>query len=105
MATKKAPHPDFKPGQILVDSWGWEQTNIDFYQVTRVTAARVFAKPMTTEVIPRAPEAMAGHAAPIDIVEGAEEIRMKPIGPDCAMFGRHYCYKWSGEPRACSWYA
>jgi hypothetical protein len=26
----------FKIGQVLYDSWGWEQTNIDFYQVVEV---------------------------------------------------------------------
>lgn len=26
----------FEVGQILYDSWGWEQTNIDFYQVLEV---------------------------------------------------------------------
>lgn len=27
---------EFEVGQILYDSWGWEQTNIDFYQVIEV---------------------------------------------------------------------
>lgn len=33
---KKEMKHDFKEGMILYDSWGWEQTNIDFYQVTKV---------------------------------------------------------------------
>lgn len=38
-ATKKAKEEmnhSFEVGQILYDSWGWEQTNIDFYQVIEV---------------------------------------------------------------------
>lgn len=32
-ALRSAPH-DLKVGDVLMCSWGWEQTNIDFYQVT-----------------------------------------------------------------------
>jgi hypothetical protein len=103
MATKD-PNHTFKPGQILVDSWGYEQTNIDFYQITRVTSCRVFAKPMTAEVTAE-PEAMTGRSAPLDVIEGAKEIQMTPAGRDCAMFKRHYCYTWNGKPQSCSWYA
>lgn len=34
-AARKQPH-SLKLGRILVATWGWEQTNVDFYQVTRV---------------------------------------------------------------------
>lgn len=33
---KEQMNHSFEVGQILYDSWGWEQTNIDFYQVTAV---------------------------------------------------------------------
>ncbi len=33
---KEEMNHSFKIGQILYDSWGYEQTNIDFYQVTAV---------------------------------------------------------------------
>jgi hypothetical protein len=32
---------DIKPGDIFYSSWGWEQTNIDFYQVISTTAKTV----------------------------------------------------------------
>ena len=34
-AKKNMVNP-FKVGDLLYDSWGWEQTNIDFYQVVEV---------------------------------------------------------------------
>lgn len=34
-AAQNSPH-DFKVGDILYDSWGYEQTNIDWYQITEV---------------------------------------------------------------------
>lgn len=33
-----------KPGDILTYSWGYEQTNIDFFQVTRVTAKNAWIR-------------------------------------------------------------
>jgi len=36
---------NFKVGDIIYNSWGWEQTNIDFYQV-------VDAKPKTIKIAP-----------------------------------------------------
>lgn len=37
-AERTAPHT-LKVGDILVSSWGYDQTNIDYYQVTRVPGA------------------------------------------------------------------
>lgn len=36
--TRTAPH-SLKLGDILYSSWGYDQTNIDFYQVTRIVGA------------------------------------------------------------------
>ena len=33
--TNLKPSLTFTPGAILVDSWGWDQTNIDFYRITK----------------------------------------------------------------------
>ena len=35
------PKHDIKPGDIFYNSWGYEQTNIDFYQVVSVTAKTI----------------------------------------------------------------
>jgi len=40
---KKKGNP-FKVGQILYNSWGYEQTNIDYFQIVRVTDASVFIR-------------------------------------------------------------
>lgn len=36
-----APRAEVKVGDIFVCSWGYEQTNIDFYKITAVTGASV----------------------------------------------------------------
>lgn len=38
-AQRQAPH-DVKVGDIFRSSWGYEQTNIDYYQVTRLVGSR-----------------------------------------------------------------
>lgn len=35
------PKHDIKPGDIFYNSWGYEQTNIDFYQVISTTAKTI----------------------------------------------------------------
>jgi hypothetical protein len=111
MVTKE-PNHTLRPGQILVNSFGYEQTNVDFYQIVRITAARIFAKPMTKGVAPHGPEYMSGDVVPLDVVETAKEILMKPyvrsrrdeITHWGAKFKGHYCYLWNGKPESCSWY-
>lgn len=50
-----------KPGDVFVESWGYDQTNVDFYVVTRVTQSSVYLKPcgarpvgegMSTRLVP-----------------------------------------------------
>jgi hypothetical protein len=38
-------------GSVLVSSWGYDQTNVDFYQVVRVSAASVWVVPMSQKVV------------------------------------------------------
>lgn len=33
-------------GTILISEWGWEQTNVDFYQIVRSTAKSVWIRPI-----------------------------------------------------------
>lgn len=39
-----------KQGDILVSSWGYEQTNVDFYEVVKVTAKTVTLVPIERKV-------------------------------------------------------
>lgn len=42
---RKAPH-EMVPGDVLCAVWGWEQTNVDYYQVTRTSARCVWVRPI-----------------------------------------------------------
>ncbi len=43
----KSEHP-YKVGQIIYNSWGWEQTNIDFYQVVEVKPKSIKIRAITS---------------------------------------------------------
>lgn len=63
-----AVHP-YKVGDIVNTSWGYDQTNVDFFVVTRVTAARVWVRKIARDY--RETGFMAGKtwpAMPIEMV-------------------------------------
>lgn len=39
-------------GDLLVSTWGYDQTNVDFYEVTRATAKMVQLRPVSIEQEP-----------------------------------------------------
>lgn len=43
ISNNKLPMP---VGTILDCEWGWEQTNVDFYQVVRATAKSIWIRPI-----------------------------------------------------------
>ena len=48
---KAKPNPinKIKVGDIFVNSWGYDQTNIDFYQVVRKSKNCIFIRPINDE--------------------------------------------------------
>lgn len=53
----------FSIGEIIYNSWGWEQTNIDFFQITEVTAKKIRVK----QIAQKTEETgfMCGNTSPI----------------------------------------
>lgn len=49
-AEKKAMTNHAEIGDILVNSWGYEQTNTDFYQVIKLTNKGVYIKPIASRL-------------------------------------------------------
>jgi hypothetical protein len=97
----------FKPGDILYDSWGWEQTNVDFYEVVEVRTASTI---VLRQIAQNTEETgfMSGHTTP-----RPGEFIGEPIIKRIQWYeGRPYiksefgCIsKWDGRPVHCSWYA
>jgi hypothetical protein len=97
----------FKIGDILYDSWGWEQTNIDFYEVIKVkTASSIVIRKIAQNTVETS--FMSGHTTPkkgkyVDepITKRVQWYDNKPyIASEFGSIG-----KWDGKPISCSWYA
>lgn len=52
-------------GQVFVASWGYEQTNIDFYQVVGVTAKSIKLRPIAKDKKYDSDFTVGGYATPI----------------------------------------
>lgn len=55
--TPSTPTAKAKAGDILECSWGYERTNVDFYQVVRATAHSVWLRPIWGRLVDQRPGA------------------------------------------------
>jgi len=99
--------PTSKPGDIFVCSWGYEQTNIDFYLLLEIknktglfveigskrVEGSTYSHGMACNVVAN-PDVRVGEAFKKRIGEG-EHISLESY---------KYCHKWDGKPEYCSWY-
>ena len=100
-------HP-FQVGDVLYCSWGWEQTNIDFYQVVSATAKTIKVKKLKAVTLYNA-SAMTGLTQAVrDKFENDEILTRKPYNyGEWAIKIEYYSHAtlWNGEPKAYSTYA
>lgn len=99
---------DFSPGDIVENTWGYEQTNVDFLQVISVTKKFLTLRPISKMTREDAPRAMTGKVIPCpNRFTGAEE-RHGVYVWDGGRIGINFKYgsgrKWDGTPQSCSWY-
>jgi hypothetical protein len=111
------PDP-FVEGDILVYTWGFDQTNVEFYQVTRTTDKSVFIRRLADEPVPGSGggTAMSDYCVPVP-----NTFRAEGWGERCSELrkarkvsrqdGRPYlrmefglAERWDGEPEYRSWY-
>jgi hypothetical protein len=97
----------FKPGDILYDSWGWEQTNVDFYEVVQVkTASTIIIRQIaknTTET-----GFMSGYTTPRpgEYIGEPQQKRISWLNGEPYIKSQYGSIsKWDGKPVLCSWYA
>ena len=92
-------------GDILYSSWGYDQTNVDWYRVADRKGKRVYLQPLAEQVTETG--FMCGHSIPggptgqvfYREARGSEESEYVKIKPYA------YAAKWDGQPKRCSWYA
>jgi hypothetical protein len=104
----------YKIGDIVYNSWGYEQTNVEFYQVVKITPKTITVKEIAQEI---ADESMEGHGMSCDVLgvkdiflENGNEYRLnvKAWNKDSHYLTgvARYCSfsKWHGRPVYKSWY-
>lgn len=100
-------HHTVEVGAIFVANWGWEQTNIDFYQVVHVTPRTVVVQPIQSSIVRQVGWA-AEEVEPVpDSTFGPRLRRTVTDDPDAPFIGIT-SYKiaelWNGKPCVATYY-
>lgn len=108
-ARRKTAH-DLNVGDILYSSWGYEQSNVDFYEVVRVPSGRSAVVRKIEQNITSGLGYMSGMAMPKPgmFVATAKEFIRRAAGRHCLNGGNltfGYLQKWDGKPKLVSSYA
>jgi hypothetical protein len=105
-AEANQPHT-LQKDDIVYNSWGYDQTNIDWFQVVRMTDHFVWLRPIAANV--RETSFMAGPTIPKPNHFLSEEVTKHKATTNAT--GTHVVFrhgsgsKWEGQALHCSWYA
>lgn len=115
----------YQPGAIICSTWGWEQTNIDFYRIDKRSGLSVTLTPLRSEVTET--QFMSGKRVPLDTpkdyatdhdvawgnkdLENPKPSFRRKLKLDGAgkigglIISSGWAKIWDGQPMTCSWYA
>jgi hypothetical protein len=88
----------FQVGDILYSSWGYDQTNIDFYQVTAVGDRSIKIREIGQKTARQETGADYVVAVP-NSFQGAEMVKMVRPGDSVRISSYASAYKWDGKPK------
>jgi len=97
-----------KVGDIFVSSWGYEQTNVDFYQVIKKSGSSITVREIDSRMADRSSgNGMAGYCLPIkdSFLEKAEPMKKILSGSGFKVSSYSSAYLWDGKEKYVSWYA
>lgn len=99
---------ELEQGMILVSMWGYDQTNVDWYEVVAVTRATVQIRQIRGHRVEDA-GFMTERVEPLPGEYVGEAMRRKPLsytsGPAVAINDYANAYLWDGNPKTASHYA
>jgi len=92
-------------GTIFSHSWGWEQTNIDFYEVVKVGAATLVVREVESTKVRG--DMVATETPQPSVFIGPPMRKTPEIYRDTVLIGMKYgsCRLWDGKPEHSSSYA
>lgn len=99
---------NLKVGDILTDSWGYDQTNVEFYKVLSIKGSTVEIRELTHKVVEGSyySHGMACQMMPGDsFVKDSEVIKKQVRSPYIKIGSCISLSKWDGQSKYCSWYA
>jgi len=105
-ATRMRPHT-LKAGDIVHHSWGWEQTQCDYYQVVSATPHTVNLRAIASETVPGSiyEHGMAELRTAVKDAFCGDEFRVHVNGNNAVGLEHGSAGLWDGKPDYCSWYA
>lgn len=108
-AAKKEMADRLKVGSLLRYSWGWEQTNVDFFEVVSKKGMSVEIRPICGEIVPGSeyPHGMACKMRPCPgaFIEGKRPIKKRITAYGLSMVHGVASLCEEGDEFYCSWYA
>lgn len=99
---RKAWEHGLQVGDLLYSSWGYDQTNVDFYEVTAVSGKAVVIREIETKVVRSGQGSEAVVGVPHRFV--GEAMKKIPIPsykgePAIKLNSFSHAYKWDGQPK------
>lgn len=99
----------YKVGDIVCNSWGYEQTNVDFYQVVEVKNKTIVVKEIAQRMVEGSESFMSCNVMP-EIGEFIDDgdnyaLRVYAEGRLSSVKSYYYMSKWDGRAMYRSWYA
>jgi hypothetical protein len=103
----------YKVGDILHHSWGYDQTQCEFYEVIETTPGTVTFRELMQTAVPDSQQThgMSENRMPVPgaFLEKSEPVTKRVSyqqdGPGYVPLKHGSCSKWDGRPKYCSWYA
>lgn len=97
-----------QPGDIFVSSWGYEQTNVDFFEVIKVKGDWITLREIEYSV--EMGGGMTGRSVPAEPFEPKGQPfrrKLQNFGsePMCKIQSYSYARPWDGQPMRVSYYA
>ena len=92
-----------KPGDIFISVWGWEQTNVDYYQVIAVKSASFVIREVKSAYEPTGD--MSGHKTPIKNCFIGEPFTVRVNSGSLRINSFSRAYPWDGKKQHSTSYA
>jgi hypothetical protein len=100
----------YKEGDVIVNTWGYEQTNVNYYKVYKVTAKTISVIEISQKMVENS---LYSHGMACEVMPDVENLANNPANYNLRVYenGRlsnpesfYYMKKWSGNAQYNSWY-